>query len=79
MIYILTEWNGKGSGDVAGTYDSKAKAMKERSCKLTYDAAVKKYGKNHFRGSDVKCSQIDSCTSMKARLEGKIKNTQNWY
>lgn len=78
MIYILTEWNGKGSGD-SEVFDSSVEAMKERKCKLTYEAAIKKYGKSHFMGSDVKCSQIDVCTSMKARSEGRVKSTKTWY
>lgn len=79
MIYVLTEWNGKGSGDVTLVINEKNKAMAERQCTLTYKAAIKKYGKTHFMGPDVKCSTIDSYASKKAINEGRPKTTSNWY
>ncbi len=79
MIYVLTEWNGKGSGERTLKTDDKSKAMSERECTLTYEAAVKKYGKNYFRAYDVKCSTIDSYTSETALREGNVKTSKNWY
>lgn len=78
MIYVLTEWNGKGSGD-SEIYKSKSKAMIDRQCTLTYKQALKKYGKTHFRGADVKCSSIDSYTSMKQLRDGKPRSSNSWY
>ncbi len=78
MIYVLTEWDGKGSGEKT-IYKDKAKAMRDRECTLTYNAAVKKYGKSHFRGMDVKCSTIDSYPSEKAMREGRVKTESTWY
>lgn len=78
MIYVLTEWDGKGSGEKT-VYKDKTKAMNNRECTLTYDAAIKKYGKSHFRGMDVKCSTIDSFSSEKAMREGNVRTTKNWY
>ena len=60
MIYVLTEWDGKGWGEQTLKTTNKEKAMRNRECTLTADAAKKKYGDRHFRGSDVKCSSIDS-------------------
>ncbi len=79
MIYVLTEWDGKGSGERALTTKDKGKAMSNRECTLTFEAAVKKYGRSHFRGADVKCSTIDSYTSEKALREGNVRTSKNWY
>lgn len=78
MIYILTEWEGNGSG-FPTTYDNKREAMDMRRCNLTYNAAIKKYGKSYFYATDRKCSTIDSYTSKKAMAEGRIKTTATWY
>lgn len=79
MIYVLTEWDGKGSGEKTLVTKEKSKAMSNRECTLTYEAAVKKYGKNHFRGNDVKCSTIDSYSSERAMREGDVRTSKNWY
>lgn len=79
MIYVLTEWNGKASGEVTITTNDKKKAMSARTCKLTYRAALKKYGKDYFMATDVKCSTIDVYISKKSMKEGKVKNTYTWY
>jgi hypothetical protein len=79
MIYVLTEWDGKGSGEKTLVTKEKSEAMSDRECTLTYKAAVKKYGKNHFRGNDVKCSTIDSYSSEHAMREGDVKTSENWY
>lgn len=79
MIYVLTEWDGKGSGEKTLVTKEKSKAMSDRECKLTYKAALKKYGKNHFRGKDVKCSTIDSYSSERAMREGDVRTSKNWY
>ena len=79
MIYVLTEWNGKGSGEITLVAKEKNKAMSDRECTLTYKAAVKKYDKNHFRGNDVKCSTIDSYSSERAMREGDVRTSKNWY
>lgn len=78
MIYVLTEWDGKGSGEKT-IYKEKGKAMSNRECTLTYEEAVKEYGKSHFRGMDVKCTTIDSFSSEKAMREGNVKTTKTWY
>lgn len=79
MIYVLTEWNGKGSGEKTLVTKERSKAMADRECTLTYEAAVKKYGKNHFRGNDVKCSTIDSYSSERAMRKGDVRTSKNWY
>jgi hypothetical protein len=79
MICVLTEWDGKGSGEKTLVTKEKSKAMSNRECTLTYEAAVKKYGKNHFRGNDVKCSTIDSYSSERAMREGDVRTSKNWY
>ena len=78
MIYILTEYNGNGSG-FPTTFNTKREAMDRRRCTLTYNAAIKKYGKNYFYATDRKCSTIDSYTSKKAMEEGRMKTTATWY
>ena len=79
MICVLTEWDGKGSGEKTLVTKEKSKAMSNRECTLTYEAAVKKYGKNHFRGNDVRCSTIDSYSSERAMREGDVRTSKNWY
>ncbi len=79
MIYILTEWDGKGSGEQVLKTTDKNKAMSNRECTLTADAAKKKYGNRFFRASDVKCSSISSYSSEKALREGKPTSSNNWY
>jgi len=79
MIYKLTEWNGNGSGEVTITTNNKKEAMAARTCKLTYRAALKKYGKDYFMATDVKCSTIDVYTSEQAMKDGIVKKTLNWY
>jgi len=79
MIYVLTEWDGKGSGERTLTTEDKSKAMRNRECTLTADAAKKKYGANYFRGADIKCSTIDSYPSKKAMIDGNVRKSTNWY
>jgi len=79
MIYILTEWDGKGSGEVTLKTTDKNKAMKNRECTLTSNEANKKYGDRFFYASDVKCSSIDSYASEKAIRDGKPTTSANWY
>jgi len=79
MIYKLTEWNGIGSGEVTLITNDKTKAMLARKCTLTYDKAIKRYGKNYFRNLDVECSTIDVYTSEQAMKDGIVKKTLNWY
>jgi hypothetical protein len=79
MIYVLKEWNGKASGDTSLITTDKRLAMAMRECTMTYEAALKKYGKSHFQVDDVKCSTIDSYTSNKAFREGNARKRQTWY
>lgn len=80
MIYVLTEWNGKGSGEVTLITKSKKEAMSNRECTLTVIGAKKKYGLGYFRNvNDVKSSTIDKYKS--GRHIGTIDpiSTWNWY
>lgn len=79
MIYVLTEWNGKGSGEKVLVTNEKSKAMSMRECTLTAEAAKKRYGKDFFFANDVKCSTIDSFTSERALREGIVKTSNSWY
>lgn len=79
MIYVLTEWDGKGSGEKTLITEDKSKAMRNRECTLTADAAKKMYGANYFRANDIKCSTIDSYSSKKAMIEGNVRTSANWY
>lgn len=79
MIFVLTEWDGKGSGERTLTTEDKSKAMRNRECTLTAEAAKKKYGANYFRANDIKCSTIDSYGSKKAMIDGNVTKSANWY
>lgn len=80
MIYVLTEWNGKGSGEVTLITKSKKEAMSNRECTLTVIGARKKYGLNYFRNvNDVKSSTIDKYKSDKDIGVNDPINTWNWY
>jgi hypothetical protein len=78
MIYVLTEWDGKGSGEKS-FYKEKGSAMKKRKCTLTYEAALKEYGTSYFRNTDVKCSTIDSFISEKQLRQGNVNFSKTWY
>jgi len=79
MLYVLTEWNGIGSGEVTLITESKKEVMAVRNCRLTYRAALKKYGKKYFMATDVKCTTIDVYVSEQAMKDGIVKKTLNWY
>ena len=80
MIYVLTEWNGRGSGDVTLIAKSKKEAMSNRECTLTVAGAKKKYGQDYFRNvNDVKSSTIDKYKSSKHIGTCEPVATWNWY
>ena len=80
MIYVLTEWDGKGSGNVTLITKNKKEAMSNRECTLTVIGARKKYGLNYFRSvNDVKSSTIDKYKSGRDIGVDDPTNTWSWY
>jgi len=80
MIFVLTEWDAKGWGEKKLITNSKAEAMRERECKLTADAAEKKYGRGYFHSSrSVESSTIDGYKSKQAMIDGDVASSKNWY
>jgi hypothetical protein len=80
MIYVLTEWDGKGSGNATLVTKSKKKAMSNRECTLTVAGAKKKYGLDYFRNvNDVKSSTIDKYKSDEDLIAGEPSATWNWF
>lgn len=80
MIYVLTEWSGKGSEDVTLITRSKKEAMFSRECTLTVAGAKKKYGPDYFRNvNDVKSSTIDKYKQDKDIGVHDPVATWNWY
>jgi len=79
MIYVLTEWNGRGSGSKILTTANKSEAMSDRLHTLTRRGAEKKYGLNYFYCDDLPCSTIESYPSLKAVSEGRPVTRRNWY
>jgi hypothetical protein len=78
MIYVLTEFDN-ASGYISLISNNKKDAMNRRKCTLTYNAGIKKYGRNYFYKYDIKCSQIDSYKSIKSFDNGTPKTTKVWY
>lgn len=78
MIYKLTEWDGRGSGE-SSLNKTRKEAMKQRKCTLTLKKAFIKYGKDFLRVLDVKCTTIDSYMSKNGFLSGNPKTTKTWY
>ena len=68
--YVLTEWDGKGSGFKTGIFNSKKEAVNDARCTLTAVEARKKHGSLFLRTIDVKCSTIDSYSSLSAYKRG---------
>ena len=80
MIYVLTEWDGKESGEVTLITKRKKEAMSNRECTLTVAGAKKKYGPDYFRNvNDVKSSTIDKYKHDKDIGVNDPINTWNWY
>jgi hypothetical protein len=79
MYYVLTEWNGKGSGEKVLTTQSKKEALAWRKHTLTYEEAKFAYYYDYFNNGDVPASTIDTYKSKKAIAEGEPLKTEYWY
>lgn len=78
-IYVLTEWDGRGSGERVLITNDRKEAMRSRKHILTRNQAIKKYGREYFYNLDISCSTIDSYTSKRAMREGLSVTTKTWY
>lgn len=79
MIYTVTEWNGRGSGECTLITQKRAEAFANREYRLTYHQAVKKYGKDYFRCSDIPGTTVDSYRSYKDLNLGRVATTKTYY
>jgi len=80
MFYVVTEWDGKGSGEVIFEGSSYRLAMQSRKNTRTFRAAMKEYGPEYFRAIDVRCTTLDRYKSQKAcRRRDEPSSTKHWY
>lgn len=79
MIYVLTEWDGRGSGSPTLETSCLKEARAKRECTLTFNEAKKKYGDGYFFKNDVKCSTIDIYSSEKKKISGIPKKTKEYF
>lgn len=81
--YRLIEWNGKGSGnEEISANNAKWELMQMRECTLTYNQAIKKYGKDYFLNkSDVKCSELLIYDKEPSKEDGELGliAEHRWY
>ena len=79
--YVLIEWNGKGSGEIAATSNDKKYLLSLRQKFYSANEAPACYGNyNYFFTQDVAASEIVTYKSIEDYKKGKqYLNSECWY
>ena len=79
--YVLIEWNGKGSGEIAATSNDKKYLLSLRQKFYSANEAPACYGNyNYFFTQDVPASEIVTYKSITDYQKGKqYLNSECWY